>query len=158
PRGYNSACRRLDRHSCRKQDLSPYRRQHDRHGHARGRARARRSRMKRLSARLGARRSTMTCPKMCSWMNLWPRSQARSAAPSSSSPLRLALYTPWGYIDGMRTDIKTSCLKRLKRIEGQVRGLSRMVEDDRYCIDVVTQILAVRAALRRVEEEVLRDH
>lgn len=58
----------------------------------------------------------------------------------------------------MRTDIKTSCLKRLKRIEGQVRGLSRMVEDDRYCIDVVTQILAVRAALRRVEEEVLRDH
>lgn len=58
----------------------------------------------------------------------------------------------------MRTDIKTSCLKRLKRIEGQVRGLSRMVEDDRYCIDVVTQILAVRAALRRVEEEVLKDH
>jgi DNA-binding FrmR family transcriptional regulator len=58
----------------------------------------------------------------------------------------------------MRTDIKTSCLKRLKRIEGQVRGLARMVEEDRYCIDVVTQILAVRAALRRVEEEVLRDH
>jgi DNA-binding FrmR family transcriptional regulator len=58
----------------------------------------------------------------------------------------------------MRNDIKASCLRRLKRIEGQVRGLSRMVEDDRYCIDVVTQILAVRAALRRVEEEVLRDH
>lgn len=58
----------------------------------------------------------------------------------------------------MRADIKTACLRRLKRIEGQVRGLSRMVEDDRYCIDVVTQILAVRAALRRVEEEVLRDH
>jgi DNA-binding FrmR family transcriptional regulator len=58
----------------------------------------------------------------------------------------------------MRTDSKTSCLKRLKRIEGQVRGLARMVEEDRYCIDVVTQILAVRAALRRVEEEVLRDH
>ena len=58
----------------------------------------------------------------------------------------------------MNTDAKTSCLKRLGRIEGQVRGLSRMVEDDRYCIDVVTQIAAVRAALRRVEEEVLRDH
>lgn len=58
----------------------------------------------------------------------------------------------------MRNDIKTSCLKRLSRIEGQVRGLSRMIEDDRYCIDVVTQITAVRAALRRVEEEVLRDH
>jgi DNA-binding FrmR family transcriptional regulator len=46
----------------------------------------------------------------------------------------------------------------LQRIEGQARGLSRMVEEDRYCIDIVTQISAVRAALRRVEEEILRDH
>ena len=53
---------------------------------------------------------------------------------------------------------KDSCLKRLSRIEGQVRGLMRMVEEERYCIDIVTQIAAVRAALRRVEEEVLRDH
>jgi CsoR family transcriptional regulator, copper-sensing transcriptional repressor len=58
----------------------------------------------------------------------------------------------------MRNDIKQSCLKRLNRIEGQVRGLSRMVAEDRYCIEVVTQISAVRAALRRVEEEILRDH
>ncbi|MGE3150671.1 MAG: metal-sensitive transcriptional regulator [Pseudorhodoplanes sp.] len=58
----------------------------------------------------------------------------------------------------MHNDIKTSCVKRLKRIEGQVRGLVRMVEDDRYCIDVVTQIAAARSALRRLEEEVLRDH
>ena len=58
----------------------------------------------------------------------------------------------------MRKDIKTSCLKRLQRIEGQVRGLARMVEQDRYCIDIVTQIAAVRAALRRAEEEILRDH
>ena len=58
----------------------------------------------------------------------------------------------------MRKDIKASCQKRLSRIEGQVRGLSKMVEDDRYCIDIVTQISAVRAALRRVEEEILRDH
>ena len=58
----------------------------------------------------------------------------------------------------MRKDIKTSCQKRLSRIEGQVRGLSRMVDEDRYCIDIVTQISAVRAALRRVEEEVLKDH
>jgi CsoR family transcriptional regulator, copper-sensing transcriptional repressor len=58
----------------------------------------------------------------------------------------------------MRNAIKASCLKRLQRIEGQVRGLSRMVEDDRYCIDIVTQIAAVRAALRRAEEEILRDH
>jgi CsoR family transcriptional regulator, copper-sensing transcriptional repressor len=58
----------------------------------------------------------------------------------------------------MRTEAKTAVLKRLKRIEGQVGGLVRMVEDDRYCIDVVTQIAAVRAALRRAEEEVLNDH
>jgi DNA-binding FrmR family transcriptional regulator len=58
----------------------------------------------------------------------------------------------------MRDDIKKSCLKRLNRIEGQVRGLVRMIESDRYCIDVVTQIAAARAALRRAEEEILRDH
>jgi DNA-binding FrmR family transcriptional regulator len=58
----------------------------------------------------------------------------------------------------MRTEIKTSVLKRLSRIEGQVRGLASMVEGDRYCIDIVTQIAAARAALRRVEEEILRDH
>jgi DNA-binding FrmR family transcriptional regulator len=58
----------------------------------------------------------------------------------------------------MRKEAKTSVLKRLRRIEGQVRGLGRMVEDDRYCIDVVTQVTAVRAALRAVEEEILRDH
>src|SRR6266700_736165 len=70
----------------------------------------------------------------------------------------LELHTLGGYISTMRSEIKAPCLKRLKRIEGQVRGLARMVEDDRYCIDIVTQIAAVRAALRRVEEEVLRDH
>jgi DNA-binding FrmR family transcriptional regulator len=58
----------------------------------------------------------------------------------------------------MSHDAKSSRLKRLNRIEGQVRGLARMVEEDRYCIDIVTQIAAVRAALRRVEESVLRDH
>jgi DNA-binding FrmR family transcriptional regulator len=58
----------------------------------------------------------------------------------------------------MQPNSKASCLKRLSRIEGQVRGVSRMVEEDRYCIDIITQIAAVRAALRRVEEEVLRDH
>ena len=58
----------------------------------------------------------------------------------------------------MKPATKSSCRKRLSRIEGQVRGLARMVDEDRYCIDVVTQISAVRAALARVEEEVLRDH
>ncbi|MGD9846548.1 MAG: metal-sensitive transcriptional regulator [Variibacter sp.] len=58
----------------------------------------------------------------------------------------------------MRKDAKIACVKRLSRIEGQVRGLARMVEEDRYCIDIVTQLGAVSAALRKVEEQVLRDH
>ena len=58
----------------------------------------------------------------------------------------------------MRSAVKASARKRLSRIEGQVRGLARMVDEKRYCIDLVTQISAVRAALRRLEEEVLRDH
>lgn len=58
----------------------------------------------------------------------------------------------------MDKDSKSARLRRLNRIEGQVRGLTRMVEEDRYCIDLITQISAVRAALRRVEEEVLHEH
>src|SRR5216683_3365627 len=72
--------------------------------------------------------------------------------------LCLAIYTRVGYIASMQQDTKTSCLKRLNRIEGQVRGIIGMVEADRYCIDVITQVSAVRAALKRVEEEVLKDH
>jgi DNA-binding FrmR family transcriptional regulator len=47
---------------------------------------------------------------------------------------------------------------RLKRIEGQVRGIARMVEEERYCIDVLTQVRAARAALARVEAALLKDH
>jgi len=53
---------------------------------------------------------------------------------------------------------KKSKLARLGRIEGQVRGVARMVEQERYCIDVLTQIRAVRAALDKVEQEILHDH
>ena len=53
---------------------------------------------------------------------------------------------------------KSARLKSLNRIEGQVRGLARMIQDDRYCIDIITQIAAVRAALRRVEQQILEDH
>lgn len=55
------------------------------------------------------------------------------------------------------TKIK-SMLHRLARIEGQVRGVTRMVEEDRYCIDILNQIAAIRAALKRVEMEVLKNH
>jgi len=58
----------------------------------------------------------------------------------------------------MNDKIKKAQLARLGRIEGQVRGVARMVEDDRYCIDVLVQLRAVQAALRKVETEVLHDH
>jgi CsoR family transcriptional regulator, copper-sensing transcriptional repressor len=58
----------------------------------------------------------------------------------------------------MQETTKKACTQRLSRIEGQVRGIARMVEDNRYCIDILTQLRAVRAALRRVEDEVLGDH
>ncbi len=56
------------------------------------------------------------------------------------------------------TDHKDAVLKRLKRAEGQVRGVARMVEEDMYCIDVLTQINAAQAALDKVAIELLRDH
>ena len=53
---------------------------------------------------------------------------------------------------------KPALLKRLNRIGGQVRGVSKMVEDDKYCIDILTQVSAAKAALDKVALELLRDH
>jgi len=58
----------------------------------------------------------------------------------------------------MQEHSKKSVAARLSRTEGQVRGVARMIEQDRYCIDVVNQIEAVRAALKRVEDAILKDH
>jgi DNA-binding FrmR family transcriptional regulator len=58
----------------------------------------------------------------------------------------------------MQDTTKRDCGDRLRRIEGQVRGIARMVEEDRYCIDVINQVRAVRAALDKVEQEILHDH
>ncbi len=58
----------------------------------------------------------------------------------------------------MHEGTRTAVSARLKRIEGQVGGLLRMIEDDRYCVDILTQINAVRAALQKVEQQILQDH
>jgi DNA-binding FrmR family transcriptional regulator len=58
----------------------------------------------------------------------------------------------------MKREGKPGLMNRLRRIEGQVRGIARMVEDDRYCIDILTQVRAVRAALARVETGILKEH
>lgn len=58
----------------------------------------------------------------------------------------------------MKVDIKSAAMKRLARIEGQVRGVAKMVDGDRYCIDVVRQIQAIKAALNGLEGVILEDH
>ena len=62
------------------------------------------------------------------------------------------------HADAVDADIKDANLKRLRRIEGQVRGLQKMVEEDRYCPDIITQIASVQEALRGVGRQLLRNH
>ena len=61
------------------------------------------------------------------------------------------------YVMSQHATHKTQ-LPRLKRVRGQVDGIIRMIEGERYCVDVLTQLRAARAALRRVEQAVLREH
>ena len=61
--------------------------------------------------------------------------------------------TKYGYSDN-----KEAVLKRLSRVEGQVRGVARMVESDTYCIDILTQISAIQAATDKIALELLREH
>ena len=68
------------------------------------------------------------------------------------------MYTLRGYSSSMDERMKKTQLARLGRIEGQVRGVARMVDEDRYCIDIINQVRAVRAALDKVEQEILHDH
>ena len=74
------------------------------------------------------------------------------AASKASKP------TPSKKAEAVDTDIKAGNLKRLRRIEGQIRGLQKMVEQDRYCPDVITQIASVQEALRAVGRQLLRNH
>ena len=53
---------------------------------------------------------------------------------------------------------KTATIKRLNRIEGQVRGIAKMIDDERYCIDILQQMQAIKSALARVEDAILKDH
>lgn len=58
----------------------------------------------------------------------------------------------------MQTEAKKQVLNRLNRIEGQVRGLKKMIEEDTYCVDVITQTSAVKRALSGVEDQLLESH
>ena len=78
---------------------------------------------------------------------------AEAPGPSSAGDLAPSAPAPPGYMGS-----KPAHLKRLRRIEGQVRGLQRMVEEDTYCIDVLTQISAATKALEAVALELLDEH
>lgn len=71
---------------------------------------------------------------------------------------RLASSSRPAHARGVDPAIKAANLKRLRRIEGQVRGLQKMVEDDRYCPDIIVQIASVQEALRGVGRMLLRNH
>jgi len=65
---------------------------------------------------------------------------------------------PGAHAAGMNNALKTANLKHLRRIEGQVRGLAGMVEEDRYCADIITQVSAVRESLQTVARNLMRNH
>lgn len=61
-------------------------------------------------------------------------------------------------MDTMRADIKNKAIRRLKILEGQVRGLQRMVDKEEYCIDIINQSLAAKQALSGIEDLILENH
>ena len=68
------------------------------------------------------------------------------------------LVGPGAHATGVDTQIKQANLKHLRRIEGQVRGIAAMIEDDRYCADIITQVAAVRESLRSVARNLMANH
>jgi DNA-binding FrmR family transcriptional regulator len=61
-------------------------------------------------------------------------------------------------VNSIDDEIKEDLLLRLRRIEGQVRGLQRMIKEDKYCVDILTQVVAVRGALKKVGFKILDEH
>ena len=93
------------------------------------------------------------------------KKSSRAAPPAHASPGAHEAHASHGahpphaeHAVAVDTDARRRNLTRLRRIEGQVRGLQRMVEEDRYCADIMTQIASVHEALRAVGRELMRNH
>ena len=71
---------------------------------------------------------------------------------------RFDIYPYWVYVLKMKAEIRGKVLGRVKRITGQVAGIQRMIEEDRYCVDILNQISAVRSALDALGVELLTNH
>jgi DNA-binding FrmR family transcriptional regulator len=89
-----------------------------------------------------------------------PNPDAAASGPSAPCACAAAAAAPPGDRHALAVDpeIKATVLTRLRRIEGQVRGLQKMVEEERYCADVITQISSVQEALRGASRALLRNH
>lgn len=85
-----------------------------------------------------------------------PRARAAAAAPPCCGASAAAA-SPRSAV-GVDPDLKAANLKHLKRIEGQVRGIAAMIESDRYCADIITQVAAVRESLHSVARNLMRNH
>jgi CsoR family transcriptional regulator, copper-sensing transcriptional repressor len=81
-----------------------------------------------------------------------------SAQHNASADCACAIRTERRKAVGVDPQLKDANLKRLRRIEGQVRGLQKMVEEDRYCADIITQVASVQEALRGVARNLMRNH
>ena len=68
------------------------------------------------------------------------------------------MYTHWGYTYDMKKDVKKNATQRLSIVAGQVRGIQDMVDEEKYCVDIITQIEAVREALSGVGNLILQNH
>ena len=66
--------------------------------------------------------------------------------------------TPWGYHGCMKSEIKKKVIRRVKIVNGQIKGLQRMIEEEKYCIDVINQTEAIREALSGVRDLMLQNH
>jgi CsoR family transcriptional regulator, copper-sensing transcriptional repressor len=93
-----------------------------------------------------------------SGMQAGPGSNARAALKGHSSALPCACDVETRKAAGVDPDIKEANRKRLRRIEGQIRGLQKMVEEERYCADIITQVASVQEALRGVARNLMRNH
>jgi CsoR family transcriptional regulator, copper-sensing transcriptional repressor len=83
---------------------------------------------------------------------------AKKALSLASAGCSCAVHTDGRKAVAVDPGIKASNTKRLRRVEGQVRGLQKMIEEDRYCADILTQISSVQEALRAVGRELMRNH
>lgn len=82
----------------------------------------------------------------------------RKTTPSHEGSYMCAIPTGGRKAVGVDPELKASNLRRLSRIEGQVRGIQRMVEEDRYCADILTQLSSAQEALRAVARALMRNH